>query len=89
MVGNGKVHSEKKKHLKCKENLTMEEAIDANDEYGYDIIEKLKPTIEKIKKVVNGGSEITGKEFKEWGKTLKKLLKEKRTPRQKRMVLLK
>jgi hypothetical protein len=69
MVGNGKIHSEKKKHLKDKENLPMEEATD-----GYDIIDKIKPTIENIKKVVNGGSEITGKEFTEWGKTPKKIV---------------
>ena len=55
----------------------MKEATDANDKDGYKIIEKLKPTIEKIKKMVSGGSEITGKEFTEWGKTLKKIVEGK------------
>ena len=49
----------------------MEEPTDANEKL------KLKPTLEKITKVVKGGSEITKKEYTEWGKTLKKIVEGK------------
>ena len=53
----------------------MDKSVDeANKDNGYDILDKVKITIEKIKQMVGEGAEITKKQFTEWGQTLKEIV---------------
>ena len=73
MVGIGKIQVGKPKsenrEPKSRETVEIDESVDdatdANDEDGNNMLQKLKPTIDMIQEMVSGESEIKLKEFTE------------------------
>ena len=53
-------------------NETIDNSGDSDE--GFDIIKKLKPTIEKIKEFISEGINITKTQLTEWGKSLREIV---------------